>query len=306
MLTYSTVIPTKDRSQKAHVTVEGMLRQTRPPERIVVVDASEQPLAFSPTLLEDLEAAGIELVLAHAEPSTAAQRNLGVELVETPTVLFLDDDVSLEATYAEVLLCRWEAAGLEAFGGVVGSPEFVPSQSTLARLLRRVFMLHYQNPKAKATAFRRSRKLRFVPRPAREVTIPAVGAGGPFFRTDLVRKYRFEERFTGYALGEDLDMSCRLSAEAPILQSPAVRFLHEWHPDQRESELRWYHRGRRETYFRLRHLDRSPLSLAAFALSLVAETVAAGLDSLRQRDTRHVRGFVRGLRETLGEARESR
>ena len=66
---------------------------------------------------------------------------------------------------------------------------------------------------------------------------------------------------------------------------------------------RWYVRGRRETYFRLRRLDRSPLTLAALALSLVAESVLALVDSVRERDLRHLRGFVRGVLETLREAR---
>jgi hypothetical protein len=58
-------------------------------------------------------------------------------------------------------------------------------------------------------------------------------------------------------------------------------------------------RGRCETYFRLRRLDRSPLTLSAFALSLVADGVLALGDSLRERDLGHIRGFARGVFETL-------
>jgi GT2 family glycosyltransferase len=306
MLTYSAVIPTMNRRRRAIAVIESMLEQTRLPERIVMVDASTPPFEVPAALERLAREAGVELVVTHAEPSTARQRNLGVDLVRTPTVLFLDDDVHLEPTYADVLLSRWESEGLDALGGIVGSPEVVHWQSPSGRLLRRILMLHYHDPRGEATEFRRSRKLRLVPRPVHEVDIPAVGAGGPIFRTDLLRRHRFDEHFPGYAPGEDLDMSSRLAAEARIVQTPAVRFTHEWDPRQRESDLRWQYRGRRETYFRLRHLERSPLSVAAFALSLAAEAVVAALDSLRERDAAHVKGFVGGVFQTLREARVER
>jgi hypothetical protein len=188
---------------------------------------------------------------------------------------------------------------------MVGSPEFVPPQGTALRIARRAGMLHFQASDGLGTTFRRSRKLRFVAHPHRDVEIPAVGAGcGAMFRTDLLRRHPFDERFPGYALGEDLDMSYRLSRDAPIIQTPAVRFLHEWDPRERQSGQRWHHRGRRETYFRLRHLGTSPIDRAAFAVSIAAETLAAAIDSLAERDPSHVRAFVGGVRESLREERE--
>jgi GT2 family glycosyltransferase len=248
--------------------------------------------------------AGVELLVTSAKASTSGQRNRGVEEVDTPLVLLLDDDVKLDDDYAEVLLERWEGAGLEAYGGMVGVPEFVPAQGAVARAMRRVFQLHYQAPRGRATTLRRSRKLRLVPRPAEDVEVEACGAGYGLFRTDLLRRHPFDERFPGYAPGEDLEMSSRLAADAPILQVPAVRYLHEWDPRERVAPERWRDRGRRETYFRLKHLDDSALSRAAFYFSLVAETGVAAGASLRDRDTRHVRGYVRGVRETLREGRD--
>jgi GT2 family glycosyltransferase len=229
-----------------------------------------------------------------------------VELVKTPLVLFLDDDVTLEPTYMGVLLGRWDQAGLESFGAMVGSPQTVRPQPRAVGLLRRALMLHYYDVQGTATRLRRSRKLALVVDPASEVTIPAVGAGGALFRTDLVRRHAFDERFPGYAPGEDLEMSYRLSREAPIVQTPAVKFLHAWDPRERESPSRWRLRGQRETYFRLRYVGRSPLDRAAFAVSVAAETVLAGLDSLRERDGAHLRGYVEGVREAIREQRRDR
>jgi GT2 family glycosyltransferase len=306
MLAYTTVIPTMNRPERARAVVEAMLKQTLLPQGIVVVDASTPPLALPEEVAQRVRSARVQLTLVHVPPSTAGQRNRGVEHAETPLVLFLDDDVELEPRYAEELVARWEHAGLEAIGGMVGSPEFVPPQGTARRIARRAGMLHYHANGGLSTTFRRSRKLRFVARPHRDVEIPAVGAGGAMFRTDLLRRHPFDERFPGYALGEDLDMSYRLSRDAPIIQTPAVRFLHEWDPGERESSRRWHYRGRRETYFRLRHLGTSPIDRAAFAVSIAAETLAAAIDSLAERDTSHVRAVVGGVSESLREERERR
>jgi glycosyltransferase involved in cell wall biosynthesis len=295
-LAYSAVIPTKDRPQAVDEAVASLLAQTRRPDRIVVVDASER--AYRPPA--DL---AVEVVVLESRPSTSAQRNVGAHRVETPIVLFLDDDVRLPPDYVEVLLERWAAAGLDAFGGMAGTPAVVPSQRPLARALRRATMLNYVDPAGEAMSLRRSGKVRYVPEPRHPVVVPALGAGATAYRTDLVLAHPFDEHFSGYAPGEDLEMAVRVATAAPLLQTPEVRWTHLWDPRERTSPDRWYVRGRCETYFRLRRLDRSPLTMAAFTLSLVAESSIALADSVRERDPRHVRGFVRGTLEAIHEGR---
>lgn len=303
MLTYSTVIATKDRPERLNDVVDTLLDQDRRPERVVIVDASAPPLELPPPLADRARRSGVELTLVHSQPSTSAQRNLGVELVDTPLVLFLDDDVTLEPGYTSALLRRWELAGLERFGAMVGSPHVLRPQPRALGLMRRALMLHYYDFGGKATRLRRSGKLALVPHPHEDVSIPAVGAGGALFRTELVRRHPFDERFSGYAPGEDLEMSYRLSREAPIIQTPSVEFLHAWDPRERKSASRWRLRGRCETSFRLRHLGRSPVDRAAFAVSVAAEAALAGLDSLRERDSVHLAGYVGGVRQAICERR---
>jgi hypothetical protein len=160
-------------------------------------------------------------------------------------------------------------------------------------------MLNYVDPSAAAMTLRRSGNVRYVPEPRGPVQVPALGAGATAYRTELVLAHPFDERFEGYAPGEDLEMAFRVGASAPLLQTPEVRWTHLWDPRERASPTRWTVRGRCETYFRLRRLDRAPLTLAAFAVSLLAESALALADSVRERDLGHVRGFVGGALETL-------
>jgi glycosyltransferase involved in cell wall biosynthesis len=298
-LVYSAVIPTKDRPEAVGEAVGVLLGQSRRPERIVVVDASAEPYELPDELQARAGQLAVEVVVVASRPSTAAQRNLGAREVETPVVLFLDDDVRLPPDYAETLLARWEAAGLEALGGVAGTPAVVPRQGPVSRALRRLLMLNYVDPSGEAMTLRRSGNVRYVPEPRGAVRVPALGAGATAYRTDLVRAHPFDERFEGYAPGEDLEMAFRVGHAAPIMQTPEVRWTHLWDPRERASPTRWLVRGRCETYFRLRRLDRSPLTLAAFALSLVAEAGLALADSVRERDPGHVRGFAAGALESI-------
>ena len=302
-LAYSAVIPTKDRYEDADAAVEVLLGQTRLPERIVVVDASSHAYAPSSANVERAARRGVDLVVIESRPSTSAQRNVGARGVRSPVVLFLDDDVRLPSDYAEVLLARWEAAGLEAFGGMAGTPAVVPRQGAIGRAVRRLTMLNYVDPSRPGMTWRRSGKVRYVPEPRAAVQVPALGAGATAYRTDLALAHPFDERFPGYAPGEDLEMAFRVATAAPLLQTPEVRWTHLWDPRERSSPSRWYVRGRCETYFRLRRLDRSPVTLAALALSLVAEAALALADTVREREPRHLRGFVSGVLESLREAR---
>jgi hypothetical protein len=175
----------------------------------------------------------------------------------------------------------------------------VPRQGPLARAVRRLTMLNYADPSGDAMTLRRSANVRYVPEPRAAVRVPALGAGATAYRTDLALAHPFDERFPGYAPGEDLEMAFRVAAAAPLVQTPEVRWTHLWDPRERASSRRWYVRGRCETYFRLRRLDRSPATLAAFALSLVAEGALALADSVRERDPGHVRGFTAGALDAI-------
>src|SRR5919106_6234687 len=245
-LEYSAVVPTKDRHEAASATVDNLLEQSRLPRRIVVVDASARSYEPSPEQLERARGAGVDLLVVASRPSVHAQRNLGARRVETPVVLFLDDDVRIPPTYAEALLALWESLGLDAIGAIQGTPAEVPRQGRVARTLRRLAMLSYIDPAGSAMTLRRSGKVRFVPEPRGPVQVPVLASGATAYRTELALAHPFDERFSGYTPGGDLEMSFRLASQAPLFQTPEVRWKHLWDPRERISSTRWYVRGRCE------------------------------------------------------------
>ena len=306
-LSYSAVLITKDRRRRAERMVAQMTAQTRPPTRMVIVDASTPPLTVGDDHASAARDAGIDLIVLHSAPAMPAQRNLGVDSVRTPITLILDDDVIVPPEYMERLLARWEARGLDALGGVVGAihqgPHDPPNFGRAERLIRRLFFLSDITTDAPGTTLRRSGKFREVPVPAQDVLVPVFTNAAVAFRTDLLRSLRFDEQFTGYVYGEDLDLSVRLARAAPILHTPATWYIHDWAPEGRANDEMWYRRSRQEAYFRLRVIDRSPLTLMAFCLSIVAESAFAALESIRRRRRGPLRLYLTGLRETIAALR---
>ena len=110
-LTYSVVLITKDRPARAERMLAQISRQTWPPRQMVIVDASNPPLSLSPDGTARARRAGIELVVVRSKPSMPAQRNRGIDLVEAPVALIVDDDVIIPPDYMERLLERWDERG---------------------------------------------------------------------------------------------------------------------------------------------------------------------------------------------------
>jgi peptidoglycan/xylan/chitin deacetylase (PgdA/CDA1 family)/glycosyltransferase involved in cell wall biosynthesis len=305
---YSVVIPTKNRPDRLDAALRLVSEQVVKPAKIVVVDASEPRVALRQETIDLLAAAGIEVEVLASPPSTARQRNVGIDAVTTPLVLCLDDDIVISPDYVARLIDHWRDVGFWAIGAISGYA-LPPPQSlikrTFGRGLRVALMLHVDDLKSARTVVRRSGKLRYGMATAEPVVVPAIGAGACLFRTDLVRRHRFNTHFGGYVLGEDLDLTIRLSQEAPVIGT-GERFEHHHATGGKHSPLRWYYRGRPETYFRLRNRHLTGLTYPAFWLSVVAESGSALYDSFRERNVQHFNYYARGVYESAVEVHSQR
>jgi GT2 family glycosyltransferase len=299
-IAYSAVLITKDRPTYAIDAIAGLLRQQRLPARVIVVDASETPLELPPVISEQAAERSVELLLMRSVANTGAQRNLGVEHVETPTTLFIDDDVVLTDEYMEGLLGRWEVLGIDALGGAIGARDLpIPRVS---RVVRGALGFAIDN-RSGAPRMRRSGKMIHVPDPGREVYAEAVCVGATLYRTDLLRRFPFEERFPGYVLGEDFDVSYRIGRVSPILVCPSVFWEHPQAQAGRDPLGLWYARSRHDAFFRWRRIGRSPLALGAFGWSVATETAVATFESVRHRDRGPLFAYLRGFRDWIGDER---
>ena len=126
-LDYSLVIATYERAEELRTTLASIAAQTRPPAAVIVVDSSPDDKTRAV-----VEAAPLPVRYERAKkPSAAVQRNQGAELVTTPLVAFVDDDVFVpEESFAKI--CEaFDADTEEKIGGIAaridGMQHRVPS-----------------------------------------------------------------------------------------------------------------------------------------------------------------------------------
>src|SRR5262245_7263786 len=119
-VTVSVVICTKDRPEMLATCLESLAGQTRPPEEIVVVDASAAR-ARDPVGRGVLRMPGCPVTVVPAAPGLPRQRNLGARATRGSVVLYLDDDVVLDAGYVAAIARTFEDDPTGRIGGAGGA-----------------------------------------------------------------------------------------------------------------------------------------------------------------------------------------
>jgi glycosyltransferase involved in cell wall biosynthesis len=110
----SVVIPTRNRPASLARTLAALRAQTRPPQELIVVDASDAPP--DPDVLR--ASVPCPVVCLHTAAGVCAQRNLGIQRARGSHVLLCDDDIEPPAEYLHQLVAHLDAH--PAAGAVTG------------------------------------------------------------------------------------------------------------------------------------------------------------------------------------------
>ncbi|GHG11555.1 glycosyltransferase family A protein [Paracoccus aerius] len=122
MLTWSLVIPTYNRRDVLLRALPLALRQTEPPVQVVIVDSSEDwemTRQAVQKLAADHPAIRLDYLQANT-PSSATQRNQGVEEAIGDIVVMIDDDSFLYPDYVERILAVYAADSQGVLAAVNG------------------------------------------------------------------------------------------------------------------------------------------------------------------------------------------
>lgn len=207
----SVVIPTKDRGGDLSRTLRCVLRQTRPPDELIVVDQSRADDAGAlPDAHEGVRVLHIRDPEIRGLPMA---RNVGFAASAGDLVCFLDDDVTLDPDYlAELergfaLFPEW--AGLT--GGLTEEGRDPFWRGLKAALFRHRFLRDRRHALA---SLKRARAVSLLP-------------GCAFcLRRAVLERFLFDADLEGYALGEDVDFFLRAGKVFSFGAVPAVRAHH--------------------------------------------------------------------------------
>jgi succinoglycan biosynthesis protein ExoA len=222
-VTLSIVICTKDRPAELAACLASIAGQTRLPADLVVVDAGAPCDAV---VTEFRAAVGGRFPVTHllTTPGLPRQRNLGTRTARGSVVLFLDDDVVLLPSYLTAIAAVYDADVRGEVGGVGGAlvVDPTPAESALRTSFRAAFLL----PGYGSGRVLRSGNPQYLFVPTEPTAVEFLSGCNMSFRRAVLDTLAFDERLCGYAQGEDLDFSYRVSRRWRLVLTPRAECDH--------------------------------------------------------------------------------
>ena len=253
---YSVVVVTRNRLDALRLSLPLLVGQSRPPLEIIVVDSSDDPAPIRAIVAKVAGATDVPFEYIHSAPGMTLQRNVGLERVKGEVTLFPDDDSLLFPDTMQHVMGIYERDTEGLIGGVcaieMARPPVDIAGAASASYERE------EKSGAGAISLRRRRRLkaRFVSDPfaglaARKYAALRkpdwlqpeegflVGHMTGFrmsFRTELIRRLRFDEDLGRYALFEDVDASLRALDSHCLVAARRARVYHHKVPGKRDGE----------------------------------------------------------------------
>ncbi|HEY0367551.1 MAG TPA: glycosyltransferase [Pyrinomonadaceae bacterium] len=231
----SAIIATVGRPELLRLCLDSLTKQTVPVVEAIVVHCGDDEATPALTKERCWTDAGLSVRYFHyPERNCAAQRNFAVSQASHANLLLVDDDVEVDARWAEELFAPvWSNPKVGAtMGSLINQPMATPT--FFWRIYRR--LLH-----GKEKGFEPGRLVGAAlpngfPTTARGL-IPCEWIGGG---ASAIRRKAFESAggfasfFSGSSPGEDLDLGYRLSRSWKVFYVPAAKCIHHQAPGGRE------------------------------------------------------------------------
>jgi GT2 family glycosyltransferase len=293
--TVAVVVPTRNRPARLAVLVRNLMAQTATIDELIVVDQSDTDEG------RGLVAAVVAGMAAHRRPAlryvwdrtvdgAAAARNRGFDLATSDVIVCVDDDMVAEPdTLARLLHHHHRTPDLGAVTPVITN--YRPP----GRLQRALTTVFCRGP------FRDERQpiyWRWRRYGGALVPVRVLGGGMIAIRRQALGDVRFDPRYRGASLGEDIDLSWALERRGWRLAiATDARVIHDRapRPPQRYEEAMLTSWG----FVFAKHQPRTVANRLAFVWFVTGVAVAAAGAAARTRSLAPLRSLAAGLRNAL-------
>jgi GT2 family glycosyltransferase len=211
----SHVIATRARPELLREALESSLADLPQDAEIIVVDGDPERSAQATVQL--LAGVGARIRYLAGPPGLPVQRNTGIDAARGKVVVFTDDDCVVRPGMYEVLLSAYADSSVVGATGWVVEPREGRIGSEKQSRLR--WLVLGGGRQGTMTSFGFRRPIVDVDRPREVQYMPGTLMSA---RRSVAAEVRFDERLSGYALGEDDDFSYRLSRRGVIRYLPGA------------------------------------------------------------------------------------
>lgn len=224
-LKFSVIICTLSRPELVRRVLTSICSQSRQPEQIIVVDASDNN-STGKVCKEIADQFAGRLEYYHAEKGLTKQRNFGIEKANGDIIGFFDDDVVLDRTYLQEI-CR--VFSNDTAGTIGGATGYIYSSSSLSRqsIIKRC-LWKFRDSLCEVRYLYKYYNILAMPDESFEedIELKHVSGCNMFFRREIFQHLKFDLWYEGYGLGEDRDFGLRVSKRWRIIGVGRARLHH--------------------------------------------------------------------------------
>jgi glycosyltransferase involved in cell wall biosynthesis len=293
--TFSVIIPTRNRNNLLIELVHTIPTSSQYLNEIIIVDSSDQN--NSKNYINN------KVKYIHTEVKSAAiQRNIGIQNLNSTSEItfFLDDDVRIPPWYFESIIKNFiepEIVGVSGLAVNLSKPIIRNPPSGISGYFKKIFLLDSSSdgvllPSAINIPVR-------VPTKERENKVKVdwlIGCSA--WRTEILRKIKFDDFFTGQSIGEDVLLSAKIRSLGTLIVDPSVVVNHLESNLARPDEFEFFEMWIFNRYQISRQLKLSPLNLA-FHWANLGKLISLALakNSNRKKKKNELVGILRGYKK---------
>jgi glycosyltransferase involved in cell wall biosynthesis len=293
--TFSVIIPTRNRNNLLIELVHTIPTSSQYLNEIIIVDSSDQN--NSKNYINN------KVKYIHTEVKSAAiQRNIGIQNLNSTSEItfFLDDDVRIPPLYFESIIKNFiepEIVGVSGLAVNLSKPIIRNPPSGISGCFKKIFLLDSSSdgvllPSAINIPVR-------VPTKERENKVKVdwlIGCSA--WRTEILRKIKFDDFFTGQSIGEDVLLSAKIRSLGTLIVDPSVVINHLESNLARPDEFEFFEMWIFNRYQISRQLKLSPLNLA-FHWANLGKLISLALakNSNRKKKKNELVGILRGYKK---------
>ncbi|RFA29328.1 hypothetical protein CAI21_09655 [Alkalilimnicola ehrlichii] len=248
---YDAVVATCNRPEALRMSLPLLVSQTKPPQRLIVVDSSDDHQAVCDTVGQAVIGFNGQTEIIRSKRGLTYQRNVGLKHVQEAIVFFPDDDSLFYPDASEHILRAYHADKAETVGGVCaaeavsmpGELEESYALSTSDKIKKKLIgakrtLESWVAPDPFLTLGQELMRRRAAPawlEAQNAVLVESMTGFRMTYRTEAIKKAQFPEAFVNYGLFEDTEASFSILQNYHLVGARNAQIYHHRFPGARGS-----------------------------------------------------------------------